>query len=172
MAAHEQHLRRKYTFKTRAGNASDPAQVVFVKHAQERPEHVWMKAFLWALYLPTYPELHVEVHVEGEKYKPDVVAFDPWGAPRLWGEAGAVSEEKIRALARRYSRTHLVMAKWNTSLAPFADLVRDALRSNGSTRHAPFDLIRFDDDSRERFIDENGRIALSFDEVTWRRLER
>lgn len=46
-----------------------------VKRKHERIEHVWMKAFLWALYLPQYPTLSVELEI-GETYKPDVVAMD------------------------------------------------------------------------------------------------
>ena len=167
----DKHLRRKYTFKTSGGangGANSTAQVVFVKKKQERPAHVWMKAFLWALYLPSYPDLQVEVSV-GDKYKPDVVALDPWGAPRFWGEAGAVSAEKIQSLLRRYPRTHFAMAKWNAALAPFAEVVRRASRE-GPVRHAPFDLIRFPTSSREHFIDRKGRVQLSFGDVEWQRL--
>lgn len=165
----EKHLRRKYTFKVPDGAAGGPQQVVFVKEKQERPAHVWMKAFLWALYLPTYPGLQVEVRVTGDRYKPDVVALDPWHDPRFWGEAGAVSTEKIQALLARYPRTHFAMGKWDTALAPFAEIVRKGVR-DGPRRHAPFDLLRFPADSRERFIDRKGRITLSFDDLEWRRL--
>lgn len=163
----ERHLRRKFTFKTQPDGAGESAQVVFVKHKQERGAHVFMKAFLWALYLPDYPQMRVEVPA-GDKYKPDVVALDPWGDPRFWGEAGAVSTEKIRSLLRRYPRTHFAMAKWATSLAPHAGIVRDAQRE--TTRHAPVDLLRFPPDSRARFIDAKGRIQLSFEDLEWRRL--
>lgn len=163
----DQHLRRKYTFKTATG-ANGSAQVVFIKKKQERPAHVWMKAFLWALYLPMYPSVQVEVHV-GDKYKPDVVALDPWGAPRFWGEAGAVSIEKIQSLLGRYPRTHFAMAKWDTSLPPFIEIVRQATHE-GPTRQAPFDLLRFSADSPKRFIDAKGHIQLTFDDVEWQRL--
>jgi hypothetical protein len=36
---------------------------VFVKRKQERIEHVWMKAFLWALYLPEHPDLLIRAQV-------------------------------------------------------------------------------------------------------------
>jgi hypothetical protein len=162
-------LRRKYTFKT-AGDDGETAQVVLVKHKHERPAHVWMKALLWALYLPAYPDLQVEVPVPREnRYKSDVVALDPWDAPRLWGEVGAVSAAKIRALLGRYPRTHFALGKWDQPLGRVAATVREALR-DGPTRHAPLDLLRFDADSRERFIGENGRVAVSFDEIEWQRL--
>lgn len=158
---HERHLRRKLTFR-----AYD-AQVILVKKKQERIEHVWMKAFVWALYLPFYPDLAVEVGV-GERYKPDVVSLDEFAQPRFWGEAGAVSREKIEALVRRYPRTHFAMGKWAAALAPFEELVREALA--GTTRHAPFDLITFPDDAADRFLNERGRVSLAHDDLTWTRL--
>jgi len=85
-------LRRKWTLK--AGNK----QVVFVKKPIERSSHILMKAYLWALYLPHYPDLSVEVGV-GDRYKPDVIACAADGRPVFWGEAGKVSVEKIRSLA-------------------------------------------------------------------------
>ncbi|RIK43489.1 MAG: hypothetical protein DCC55_05405, partial [Chloroflexi bacterium] len=103
-------LRRKWTFRAHG------RQVVFVKRPVEHTSHVLMKAFLWALYLPDYPNLKVEVPA-GDRYKPDVVAFDPAdpaAAPLFWGEAGQVGVEKIRALARRYPHTHFAIAKWDT----------------------------------------------------------
>jgi hypothetical protein len=162
------HLRRKLTLRAHG------EQVVFVKRKQERIEHVWMKAFLWALYLPEHPDLSVEVDV-GDKYKPDVVAMDRRrGTARFWGEAGHVGADKIEYLVTHYPHTHFVMSKWATALDPFADLVREAL--GDTPRHAPFDLIRFPPDSGERFIDDRGRITLTLDDVraldgvTWRRI--
>jgi hypothetical protein len=34
-----------------------------------------MKALLWALYLPIYPKLSVEIAI-GDRYRPDVVELD------------------------------------------------------------------------------------------------
>ena len=68
-------LRRKWTL--RAGDR----QVVLIKKPYESTEHVVMKALLWALYLPDYPDLTVEVGV-GDRYKPDVVALDSHPPPR------------------------------------------------------------------------------------------
>ena len=158
--SHERHLRRKLTLRAHG------TPVVFVKRKQERIEHVWMKAFLWALYLPTYPDLGIEVSV-GERYKPDVVAMDTIrGRPRFWGEAGQVSTDKIRYLARQYPDTHFALSKWATSLDPFVDIVNDALADTDRT--APFDLIRFPDDSAERFLDAKGRITITHDALDWR----
>lgn len=158
----ERHLRRKLTLRAHG------EQVVFIKRKQERIEHVWMKAFLWALYLPDYPNLRVEVSV-GEKYKPDVVTMDPIrGRPRFWGEAGHVSTDKITYLVQQYPHTHFALGKWATSLDPFVGMVEDAMAD--APRAAPFDLIRFPDDSAERFLDANGRITIAHDVLDWRRL--
>ncbi len=155
-------LRRKWTFR-----AHDKL-VVLVKKPNERSEHVFLKAFLWALYLPTYRELSVEISIE-DRYKPDVVAVDSYGEPVFWGEAGHVSPEKIRALARRYRGAHFALARWDMRLEPLNAMVRDSLK--GLERAAPFDLLRFPADSAERFI-HDGVIRVSFADVEWQRLDR
>jgi hypothetical protein len=160
----DQHLRRKWTLRAHG------QQVIFVKHPIEHTSHVLMKAFLWALYLPQYPDLRVEVPV-GDRYKPDVVAFDatdPYAQPRFWGEAGQVSVEKIRALSKRYPATHFAIAKWASSLPPLLANVQEALQ--GRRRTAPFDLLIFPADSAERFIDDRGEIHLRHEDLVWLRL--
>ncbi|MEP0548353.1 MAG: hypothetical protein ABJF88_15560 [Rhodothermales bacterium] len=153
-------LRRKLTL--RAPAPGGPQKVVFVKKRQEGIEHVLMKAFLWALYLPAYPGLTVEIPI-GDRYKPDVVGLDLRGEPVFWGEAGKVSEAKTASLLRRYPDTHFAIAKWAVPLAPFEAIVREAL--DGRPRRAPFDLLRLPPDSAERFIAEDGTITVSFDDV-------
>lgn len=154
-------LRRKWTLRAHG------EQVVFVKRANERREHVLMKAFLWALYLPDYPDLLVEVPV-GDRYKPDVVSLDLRSQPRFWGEAGHVSPSKIRSLVRRYRDTHFALAKWDTDLDPFIETTRDAI--DAYDQRAPFDLLRFPADSAERFIDDRGAIHLKHEAIDWVRL--
>jgi hypothetical protein len=73
----ELFLRRKWMLRTQ------DRQVVFVKKPHESDTHVLMKALLWALYLPAYPELTVEIAV-GDRYKPDVVALNARGEPLFW----------------------------------------------------------------------------------------
>jgi hypothetical protein len=155
------HLRRKWTLRAHG------RQVVFVKKPVESTEHVLMKAFLWALYLPQYPDLIVEIKI-GDRYKPDVVALDGAGEPVFWAEAGEVSTAKIRSLARRYRRTHFALGKWSSPLAPLAAIVTEATR--GLERRAPFDLIRFPPDAAERFIDDAGVIHLQHEDLTWLRI--
>ncbi len=155
------HLRRKWTLRAHG------RQVVFVKKANESAQHVLMKAFLWALYLPTYPDVTVEVAV-GDRYKPDLVALDAAGRPRFWGEAGEVRVQKVRSLARRYRATHFALAKWDTRLGPYVAIVQAALQ--GLDRRAPFDLLAFPADSAERFIDDAGQIRISHADGQWTRL--
>ncbi|MEZ4656307.1 MAG: hypothetical protein R2911_01910 [Caldilineaceae bacterium] len=155
-------LRRKWTL--RAGDQ----QVVFVKKSNEHAHHVLMKAFLWALYLPTYPQLVVEISI-GDRYKPDVVALDGQGQPLFWGEAGQVSERKLHALFKRYPHTHFAIAKWRASLRPHADIVRAALYN--LKRSAPVDLLSFPADSAARFIDPQDRIQIRHQDLEWLRIE-
>lgn len=143
-------------------------KIIFAKNPNESSEHVLMKAFLWALYLPTYPNLTVEIRI-GDRYKPDVVAMSDEGKPLFWGEAGQVNMAKVRGLAKRYRGTHFAIAKWNTRLDPVAELVIEALE--GIKREAPFDLISFPANSAERFIDEEGNLQISMTDVEIRRLD-
>lgn len=154
-------LRRKWTLRAHG------KQVVFVKKPSESTEHVMMKALLWALYLPQYPDLTVEVPV-GDRYRPDLVALDGSRQPAFWAEAGDVGTAKIRSLARRYRRTHFAIAKWDAGLEPLRATVAGAV--DGLGRTGPFDLISFPADSAERFVDEAGCIHIGHADLRWLRL--
>ena len=153
-------LRRKYTLRAHG------KQMVFIKKSFESRTHVLTKAFLWALYLPDYPDLAVEVPVGG-RYKPDLVQFDDIGTPVFWGEAGQVGFKKLRTLVDRFRSTHLVFAKWHTSLAPMRRVIEKELRS--LQRSAPIDLISFPPAGDERFIGRNGKIQIEFNDVSFLR---
>ena len=158
-------LRRKGAFRAHG------RKIVLVKRPYERASHVIMKALLWALYLPQYPDLTVEMAI-GDRYKPDVVSLDPQGRPRFWGEAGQVSPAKVQALVARYRETHLALAKWDALMAPFAEMVDRALRRSaqrGIRRRAPFDLLCVPADSAERFVDARGEIRVALDDLAWTR---
>lgn len=149
-------------------------RVIFIKGARESARHVIMKAMLWALYLPTYPTLTVEIRI-GDKYKPDLVAFDTspniyeaHDKPLFWGEAGVVGEDKIYSIVRRYPNTHFALAKWEMNLKPVEKMVRDAMAQ--VRRTAPFDILRFPFDSVERFIDAEGNVRIRHQDVEWIRL--
>jgi hypothetical protein len=154
-------LPRKWTLR------ADGQKVVFVKRSDERSAHVVMKALLWALYLPTYPNLAVEVPV-GDRYKPDVVSLDARGRPCFWAEAGEVRRRKIHDVARRYRHAHLAIAKWDADLDLVVEYVQKALRR--SRHEGPVDVIVFPDDSAYRFIDDDGLVHISHAEVEWERL--
>lgn len=152
------YLPRKWTIRAYG------RQIVLAKRRNERTAHVLMKALLWALYLPEYPQANIEVAI-GDRYKPDVVELDKEGRPRFWGEAGQVSVRKIESLVRRYPQTHFAIAKWETRLDPHVDLVRRAL--NRQQRGTRFDLIAFPADSATRFVDSGGVIHITHDDVDW-----
>jgi hypothetical protein len=154
-------LRLKWTFRAHGQS------LVFVKRPDELAEHVIMKALLWALYLPSYPDVAVEIPI-GDRYKPDLVQLDESGNPDFWAEAGDIRKAKIRSLVRRYRETHFAMGKWNTNLEPFIQIVSDAVV--GIRRAAPFDIIHFPEDSAERFLKQSGTIRISFDDIDWIRL--
>ena len=149
-------LRRKWTLRAHG------KQVVFVKRQNESREHVIMKALLWALYLPAYPDLLVETAI-GDRFKPDVVQLAPDGTPVFWGESGQVSVRKLDSLLRRFPTTHFALAKWTSNLTPHAEIVADAVAAR--RRHAPLDLIAFPEESAERFFGEDGEVSIGFGDV-------
>lgn len=139
--------------------------LVLTKRAGEKPSHVWLKGLLWALYLPAYPQLTVEVAI-GHRYKPDLVAFSPAESmssqtqPIFWGEAGQVTLEKLERLFRQFPRTHFAVAKWG-SLGQWPRHLDQALASR---RHqGQVDLLRFEGESPEAYLQDGKLVAL--DEV-------
>ena len=154
-------LSRKWTLRAHG------RQVVVVKKPRERATHVLIKAFIWALYLPQYPDLQIEIGIGG-RYKPDVVQLNQRGRPVFWGEAERVGLKKTRALVARYPATHLVFGKWAAPLAPLAKTLEAVIAK--SRRRAPVDLIRFPAESAARFTDGDGRITIDFADLEWRRL--
>ena len=135
---------------------------MFQKRAGERTSHVLMKAFLWALYLPGYPDIQVEVGV-GLRYKPDVVALSDAGMPRFWGEAGSVGRQKLALLLKRFPDTHFAFAKWHQATDPMEKMVKNAI--SGRTRTAPVDILLFPGDSADRFITHAGHISVDLSQV-------
>jgi len=142
-------------------------QIVLVKKPYEKHIHVLMKGFLWALYLPQYPNLTVKTPVN-DRFKPDLVALGEMSRPIFWGEARHISVEKIRSLIRRCRSTHFAIAKWTTQLGPFIKIVKDAM--GGIAREGPVDLINFQENSGERFIEKSGHIQISHEQLEWIRL--
>lgn len=149
-------LRRKWTLRAHG------RQMVFIKKSFESDIHVLTKAFVWALFLPDYPQLFVEIPADG-RYKPDVVQFDDNGKPVFWGEAGQVSLKKMRTLIHKYRSTHLVFAKWHRDLEPLRKILKK--ESIITQRSAPVDLISVPPDSHQRFIGPDGTIQINFKDV-------
>ncbi len=153
-------LRRKLTVRAH-GTA-----LVLVKRPVESIEHVLQKALLWALYLPHYPDVRVEVPLPvPSRYKPDLLALDS-GRPRFWGECGVVSLEKLNDLLSRYRDTHFVFSKWAVSIEPFAASIDRAYR--GTLRRAPVELLRFPAHAGT-WIGDDGTIAVVPDDIERRR---
>ncbi len=161
MSDEELMLPRKWTLRAQG------RQVVFVKRVDESTAHVVMKALLWALYLPIYSGLAVEMPV-GDRYRPDVVSIGPEGRPLFWGEAGTVAKDKLLHLVKHYKATHFALARWDEDLEVAENMVRKSLR--GVERRAPFDLICFPEDSAERFINDDGVITVHHTDLEWVRL--
>ena len=149
-------LRRKWTVRAHG------RQVVFIKKNRESGIHVFMKAFIWALFLPQYPDLSVEIPI-GYRYKPDLVQIDTSGEPVFWGEAGKVGYKKMKTLVNRFRHTHLVFAKWDMNLEPFERMLTKA--SSSIQRSAPIDLISFPAGSEEHFIKPNRTIQIDFNDI-------
>ena len=153
-------LRRSLTVRSAAGD-----KLVLLKKRGESIEHVLMKAVLWALYLPAFPGLRVEVPV-GDTYKPDLVALapPPGGAaygeerPSFWGEAGQVSPSKWRALLKRYPDAHFALARWDERLDPHEAILRRALGRR--PRRAPVDLVRVPD-AADRLLAPDGTVRVA-----------
>lgn len=151
----DRYLARK--FSVRASGRT----LVLRQRPLEKPEHRVMMALLWALYLPAYPELRIDVPV-GVRYRPDLVQLDGAGAPLLWGECGAVGAAKLQHLCRHYRATHLVFSKWAVRLDPVADQIAEALR--GVKRSAPVELIGFSATAGAA-IGPTGDISIAFADV-------
>ena len=140
-------LRRKLTVRAHGRS------LVLVKRAEESAEHVVQKALLWALFLPAYPAVRVEVPLPGGgRYKPDLLALDDAGEPLFWGECGVVGAAKLRTLLRRHRDTHFVFSKWAARLDPVAAAIDAA--HHDARRAAPVELISFAPDAADAIADD------------------
>lgn len=155
------HLRRKLTVR------SHGQTLVLIKRPVESAEHVIQKALMWALYLPHYPGVRVEVPLPApSRYKPDLLALDTLQEPLFWGECGEVHLDKLRFLLGRHRRTHFVFSKWDTRLAPFADFITKSLPKIG--RAAPVELLSFPPTATQ-WIAADGTIAIDRAQLDVRR---
>lgn len=163
---HPLHLEGKWRLQAHGRS------LVLPKNAGEKSSHVWLKGFLWYLYLPHFPWVQVEKSI-GHRYKPDLVAFAhelgsyPQHKPVFWAEAGQVTLQKLESLFHQFPGTHFAVAKWG-NLGPWKELLPRQLVL--SRRKAPVDLLHFPEDSLERFVTAEGDITLSLEQVLALRL--
>lgn len=130
----------------------------------EQVSHILMKAFMWALYMPQYDEIQVELKL-GTEFKPDLVQLDRSREPVFWGEAGYVRLSKLQTVLARYPATHFVLGKWAGCLHSYIDVALQAWPDD--PRRSPIDVVIFPEDSAERFITDKGHIQISHDDVEW-----
>ena len=130
----------------------------------ESVQHLLLKGLLWALLLPSHPEAACERDL-GLRYRPDVVALDGAGTPCWWGECGSVKASKLRELSAAFPRTRVTIAKWGrTDLRGYGGTLKREL-ALPNPRAAPFELVSFPADSVERFLSEDGELAIGWDDV-------
>lgn len=143
-------------------------QLVLTKKAGEKPSHVWLKAGLWYLYLPRYPDIQVELSI-GHRFKPDVIALatatlqqaNP--APLFWGECGQITPSKLEKLFHQYPSTHFVIAKWEhaTNWEALLDgLLSDSKKPPGQSRRGAkkVELLCFPSDTPQLLVESRLRL--------------
>jgi len=157
----ELHLAR--TLRIRAAGRT----LVLAKRAGESTAHVLLKAIGYARYAPDYPDVRIEAPI-GLRYKPDLVALDGAGEPRLWIECGHVDRDKVLRLVRRYPRTHLVWLRRQSQWEGAIRIVREALE--GTHRSAPVEVIGVSDEALLT-IAESGDADTVADTITVVRLD-
>jgi len=98
----------------------------------ETYEHVLLKALGFAMYVPEYPRLEIEVSV-GLRYKPDLVALNESVTPRagarflFWGECGLVSMRKVAWLLKHGDAERVVLFKLGRAADPLVRELRAAV---------------------------------------------
>lgn len=136
-------------------------KLVLAKRAWESERHVLLKALVFGLYVPIFPNLTVERPI-GHRYQPDLVALAADGRPLFWAECGETGRQKLASLVRAFPDTHVVVAKQVATLAPYAAMVRAAV--SGVRRGAPVELLNLPPDA-DRFIAPDGEITIGLADV-------
>ncbi len=137
----------------------------------ESAERVLMRIFLWALYLPQYPDLQAEAVASRQHYVVQVgAAASGEPKPVFMGTSEQIYDNHTINWVEHCPSTHLAIAGWHYPFALYREWVEYMLTVRRLRRTAPIDLIRIPDDAA-RFIDPAGNVAISFDDVEWVRLE-
>ena len=98
----------------------------------ETYEHVLLKALGFAMYVPEYPSLEIELSV-GLRYKPDLVALNEGAATRagarflFWGECGLVTMRKVAWLLKHGDAERVVLFKLDCGVRPLVNELREAV---------------------------------------------
>ncbi len=137
-------------------------KVVLRKHPWESSRHVLLKALVFALFVPDYPDLVVEPP-RAERYRPDVAAFAADGTPTFWAECGETGRDKLAWLLKHRPATHLVLARQGVALEPWQALVRDL--ADGIRRSAPVELVLVPPHA-DRFVRPDGAVVVGRSDVT------
>ncbi len=98
-------------------------KVRFWQRVGESYGHVLMKALGYALFVPEYPALEIEVKV-GLRYKPDLVARNDGGEFKFWGEAGANSLRKTAWLLKHARVERLALFKIGQNVNQLVEQLR------------------------------------------------
>jgi len=143
-----------------------PEKLTLKKAKGESVEHLLLKGLLWALLLPTHPDVACERDL-GMRYRPDVVAMDGGQVPVWWGECGSVKATKLRDLALAFPQCRFSVCKWGRSdLRGYAAGLRKEIDlPERSHRAPPFELINFPSDSIDRFLSDDGMINVNWEDV-------
>lgn len=98
----------------------------------ETYEHVLLKALGFAMYVPEYTQLEIELPV-GLRYKPDLVALNEGSTPRagarflFWGECGLVTMRKVAWLLKHGDAERVVLFKLDCGVRPLVRELREAV---------------------------------------------
>jgi hypothetical protein len=88
--------------------------------------HVLMKALAFAMFVPEYPNLEVEVRV-GLRYKPDLISRAVDGSFEFWGECGINSTRKTNWILKHSRAARLVLFKTGQNSEQIARHLRESV---------------------------------------------
>lgn len=92
----------------------DHRRLVLAGQESETFEHLALKLGAFLLLWEYDPKVHLTTDhpaLQGQPFKPDLMALDETGAVRLWAECGRVSLHKLDKLTRRYPTAKLLVLK-------------------------------------------------------------
>lgn len=119
------------------GRFDQRTRLFLAKQVGESMAHVAMKLLAWLLHHED--GLVVEASA-GQHYKPDLLAADAQGRPRLWIDCGSTSIRKLGEIVRRNPDARFVIVKpYPLALRRYAALARTRLGALPQVRFTAFD---------------------------------